>query len=166
MSYGRDFLLFIVILKKCLQNGRSRINCDHSECGAIAQLGERYDGIVEVRSSILLGSTNQKSISMISSQKLETIAASTLSHIADQFESQTDLDVDLQGLQLTICGEMHQTFLLNFHSPTQQMWLSSPVTGAHHFHWDGMWVCTRTAVALNEILSADIRQLFRETISL
>ena len=27
------------------------------EFGAIAQLGERYNGIVEVRSSILLGST-------------------------------------------------------------------------------------------------------------
>ena len=29
------------------------------EFGAIAQLGERYNGIVEVRSSILLGSTNK-----------------------------------------------------------------------------------------------------------
>ena len=28
-----------------------------SKCGAIAQLGERYSGTVEVRSSILLGST-------------------------------------------------------------------------------------------------------------
>ena len=31
--------------------------------GAIAQLGERYNGIVEVRSSILLGSTKIKPIS-------------------------------------------------------------------------------------------------------
>jgi iron donor protein CyaY len=104
---------------------------------------------------------------MISSNNLEVIARKTLNHVADQLESQTSLDIDLQGLQLTVCGDMHQTFLLNFHGPTHQMWLSSPVTGAHHFHWDGtMWVSTRTATPLNEILSADIRQLFSEIVKL
>jgi hypothetical protein len=33
----------------------TRIGC----CGAIAQLGERYNGIVEVTGSIPVGSTNQ-----------------------------------------------------------------------------------------------------------
>lgn len=33
------------------------------KCGVIAQLGERYNGIVEVRSSILLGSTTKQQYS-------------------------------------------------------------------------------------------------------
>lgn len=36
----------------CPYNARTQVN------GAIAQLGERYNGIVEVASSILAGSTN------------------------------------------------------------------------------------------------------------
>jgi hypothetical protein len=41
-----------------LKNGeKAAIYKSDDKSGAIAQLGERYDGIVEVRSSILLGST-------------------------------------------------------------------------------------------------------------
>ena len=39
------------------KNRKRAIDKPDEISGAIAQLGERYDGIVEVRSSILLGST-------------------------------------------------------------------------------------------------------------
>jgi hypothetical protein len=37
--------------------GGDRWRCQDSDNGAVAQLGERYNGIVEVRGSIPLGST-------------------------------------------------------------------------------------------------------------
>ena len=103
---------------------------------------------------------------MAFSLNLESHAKATLQHLADQLESQTDLDVELEGSQLTIYNNKRQTFLLNFHTPTNQLWLSSPVTGAHHFCWKDMWVSTRTEVSLVEILSTDIHQLFKDIVTL
>ncbi|WP_084756166.1 iron donor protein CyaY [Candidatus Paracaedibacter symbiosus] len=102
---------------------------------------------------------------MMSFDSFDSIAQQTLHHLADHLEAQTDLDIELTGLQLTICDDRRQTFLLNFHGPTNQMWLSSPATGAHHFQWNGTaWVSTRTELSLFEILSADMQQLFKETV--
>lgn len=38
------------------------------------------------------------------------------------------------------------TLLLNFHAPSNQIWLSSPLSGALHFSWDDQatqWISTR-----------------------
>jgi len=40
----------------------------------------------------------------------------------------------------------NNTLLLNFHTPSSQIWLSSPLTGALHFSWDDLqekWLSTR-----------------------
>lgn len=104
---------------------------------------------------------------MTFSLNFESIAKTTLHQLADKLELQTDLDVELQGTQLTICDNLQQTFLLNFHSPTDQLWLSSPLTGAHHFIWkNGAWISTRSQISLTEILSSDICQLFKDSVNL
>jgi iron donor protein CyaY len=104
---------------------------------------------------------------MTFSLNLEPFAKATLQKLADKLELQTDLDVELQGTQLTICDNLQQTFLLNFHSPTNQLWLSSPLTGAHHFILDnGVWISTRSQISLTEILSFDICQLFKDSVNL
>lgn len=104
---------------------------------------------------------------MTSSINFELLAKKTLQKFADQFEAETDLDVELVGLELIICDSRRQTFLLNFHNPTNQLWLSSPVSGAHHFCLkEGNWVSTRTSIPLTEILSADIHQLFKDIVNL
>ena len=104
---------------------------------------------------------------MTSSSNLELLAKATLQQLADRLESQTDLEIELNGLQLIIYDANQQTFLLNFHSPTNQLWLSSPVTGAHHFCLNGdVWTSTRSSHLLTEILSQDIHQLFKEIVNL
>ncbi len=104
---------------------------------------------------------------MTFSLNLEPIAKATLQQLADKLELQTDLEVELQGMQLTICDDLQQTFLLNFHSPTNQLWLSSPLTGAHHFILNnGAWISTRSQTSLTEILSSDICQLFKDSVNL
>ena len=43
-----------------------------------------------------------------------------------------DFDVDFEGENLII--EINDsTFVLSIHNPTQQIWMSSPISGAHHF---------------------------------
>ena len=45
-----------------------------------------------------------------------------------------DFDVDFEGENLII--EINDsTFVLSIHNPTQQIWMSSPLSGAHHFEY-------------------------------
>ncbi len=40
------------------------------------------------------------------------------------------------------------TILLNLHAPSNQIWLSSPLSGALHFFWDepqAKWISTRSS---------------------
>ncbi len=47
-------------------------------------------------------------------------------------EKYQDFDVDYEGENLII-EVNNSTFVLSIHNPMSQIWLSSPVSGAHHF---------------------------------
>ncbi len=47
-------------------------------------------------------------------------------------ENYEDYDVDIEDEVLKFEKE-GKTFILNYHEPTSQIWLSSPKSGAHHF---------------------------------
>lgn len=67
-------------------------------------------------------------------------------------------DAELQGGVLTIRGDAG-TWLVNKHSPTRQIWLSSPKSGARHFAFDGasgLWRDTRGAGDLLSTLSDEL----------
>lgn len=54
-----------------------------------------------------------------------------------------DLDPDFNGCELVITLSSG-TFQLNYHGVTDQIWFSSPLSGAHHFcAKDQSWVSTR-----------------------
>lgn len=84
---------------------------------------------------------------------LRSIAIETLQKYADKFENDFDLDVD--GDFLTINNSNGQ-FLLNYHPTLDQLWLASPLTGAHHFRYESDWLCTRTGKTLEAILQKDL----------
>jgi frataxin len=135
-------------------------------CGAIAQLGERYDGIVEVRSSILLGSTiftkirNQghshlhRKHTSLSAYAVE--AYKTLNTLFEQLEK-VGFDGECDGHSLAFDSKKGQPYLLNYHGVTHQIWLASPTTGAHHFRLeDGRWVSTRGTEELISLLESEL----------
>lgn len=50
-----------------------------------------------------------------------------------------DIDVDYQDDVLYLTSP-YGKFVLNKHSPTMKIWLSSPVSGAHYFEYNnGQW---------------------------
>ncbi len=52
-------------------------------------------------------------------------------------------DVDINGQELVL-NNVKGTYQINYHGVTQQIWVSTPVTGAHHFEYrDADWVSTR-----------------------
>lgn len=46
------------------------------------------------------------------------------------------LDVELSDGVMEITTTDSKVFLVNRHEPTSQIWLSSPISGAHHFRYD------------------------------
>ena len=78
----------------------------------------------------------------------QNLAKKTLDDIFNLADKKSqDFDVDFEGENLII--EINDsTFVLSIHNPTQQIWMSSPVSGAHHFEYkeegsNYQWISTR-----------------------
>lgn len=86
-----------------------------------------------------------------------------LNHWLDVLEASAGFDeLDLADGVLQAETEDGKTFILNRHVPLRQVWLSSPVSGAHHYAFDeaaGTWHSTRGGEALSDRLSADLATL-------
>jgi frataxin-like iron-binding protein CyaY len=80
-------------------------------------------------------------------------AMQILEKYADTLENDFDLDLDGDFLKIT---HPKGQFLLNYHPTLDQLWLASPLTGAHHFRYENIWLCTRTGKTLEEILLKDL----------
>ena len=92
----------------------------------------------------------------------ETRALNHLQSLSEQLEEQLGekADVDFHEGILTIEFENGDQYLLNLHKPTQQIWLSSPKSGAHHFSWNetgDRWVSTRDTTVLKELLKSELQ---------
>ena len=78
----------------------------------------------------------------------QNLAKKTLDEIFNIAEKKSpDFDVDFEGENLII-EINNSTFVLSIHNPTQQIWMSSPISGAHHFEYkeEGshyQWISTR-----------------------
>jgi frataxin len=90
----------------------------------------------------------------------ETLADRTLEAFARTIEDALeDAEVELVGGILTIALDDGRQYVINRHGANRQIWLSSPVSGAHHYDSAaGRWRDTRDgsdlAVRLAEELSA------------
>lgn len=76
------------------------------------------------------------------------LASKTLNDIFEKFNNyDSDLEIDFVENNITIETENEKVFVISIHEPTNQIWLSSPVSGAHHFIYDGNekmnWISTR-----------------------
>ena len=92
----------------------------------------------------------------------QNLAKKTLDDIFNLAEKKShDFDVDYEGENLII--EINNlTFVLSIHNPTQQIWMSSPVSGAHHFEYKEQgselkWISTRdSSITLLEKLDTEL----------
>jgi frataxin len=86
-------------------------------------------------------------------------ATQTLDAIADAVENTLGdaYSVDWEGEILTLEDAQGKQYVLNKHAPTEQLWLSSPVSGAWHFAWkNDTWVSTRGEDTLESILHKEL----------
>ena len=95
----------------------------------------------------------------------QNLAKKTLDDIFNLTEKKSqDFDVDFEGENLII-EINNSTFVLSIHNPTQQIWMSSPVSGAHHFEYKEQgskfkWISTRdSSINLLEKLDMELSSL-------
>ncbi len=110
------------------------------------------------------------STSTLDEARFETIATQTLDALFEALEVTLSdaLEADLEGAILSIELEDGRQYILNKHAPNRQLWLSSPVSGAHHFGFDAArdaWVSTRGAGELRALLGSELSSLCGQAVS-
>lgn len=108
---------------------------------------------------------------MSNNNDFDNLSKKTLEKLFDEIDDQLcdDLDVDLNEGILSIELDDGETFLINKHNPSSEIWLSSPYSGAWHFKYDGnsqKWTSTRSSDTLIEKLEQDLSVLLNKKISL
>lgn len=82
-----------------------------------------------------------------------------LNYLADTIEANDpdgDTDIDFNGDILTIINESG-TFVINKQSAAREIWLSSPISGPHHFAMrEGKWRA-RSEDTLYDLLSRELK---------
>ena len=95
--------------------------------------------------------------------EFKKIALETLDDIFNLVESNFDnYEVDYEDENLKIESlEGKGTFIVSIHTPTSQIWLSSPISGAHHFESispeSSEWISTRdTNINLKQLIIKEL----------
>ncbi len=79
---------------------------------------------------------------------LKRIAEKTFESLSSILENilEDKGEIEETGDMMEILFPNKTTILLNFHTPSSQIWFSSPLSGALHFSWDDhqrKWLSTR-----------------------
>lgn len=103
--------------------------------------------------------------------RFETIATETLDHFMEKIDDALGdrLDVDLENGILTMELPTGAQYVLNKHAPNRQIWMSSPVSGASHYAYDGetgKWLSIRGGERLDEVLAYELSSAMGEDLTL
>lgn len=83
-------------------------------------------------------------------------AYKTINTLFEQLEK-SGIDGECDGHSLAFDLPDGRHYLLNYHGVMQQLWLASPMSGAHHFRLqDGHWISTRDTIGLIELLEKEL----------
>jgi len=100
----------------------------------------------------------------ISDTAFAALSDVTLGRLADSLEALDEdglLEVELMAGTLTIELASGAQFVVNRHGPSQQIWLSSPLSGGLHFDYDESeqaWVL-KDGRRLDTLLKAEVETL-------
>ncbi len=94
-------------------------------------------------------------------QQLATEALDNLADALDALDAAGDLELEYQDGIITITIPSGKQFIINKHTPSQQIWLSSPVSGGLHFPYNSTsrkWQLADGRI-LNNVLAEELKTL-------
>lgn len=68
-------------------------------------------------------------------------------------EAATDIDCEWSGGVLTLTFENGSAMIFSRQSAMQELWLAAKSGGFHFHREDGLWLCTKSAETLNEVVA-------------
>jgi len=92
-----------------------------------------------------------------------SLANNLLEHISDSIEDideEGNFDCELSDGILTIEIPSNRQYVINKHEASQQIWLSSPVSGAHRFSYidgDKNWI-SRDEIELYSMMKDELKE--------
>jgi frataxin len=99
-----------------------------------------------------------------------TRAEREIGFLAERLEELTGdvVDVDYEQDVLTLELDDGAQYVVNRQTPTRQIWLSSPFSGAWHYGADpqGVWRATRGGKPLRQLLAEELSERLKRTVSL
>ncbi len=102
--------------------------------------------------------------------EFEKLASAVIDRFAEAIDDALgdQIDVDMHGGILTLTLPGKAQYIINKHGPNREIWLSSPVSGAAHFAFDGkVWVSTRNPdQILDRLLSKELADKFGVEVTL
>mgnify|MGYP000607187165 CR=1 FL=1 len=101
----------------------------------------------------------------------EDMAEKTLEALFSELDEAVgdDADVDYEGGILTIELEDGRQYIVNKHSASKEIWVSSPVSGAAHYAFDEVakaWLSTRGGAVLSQTLADELQQITGHSVTL
>lgn len=91
--------------------------------------------------------------------QLATQTLEALFEAIEEADAAGDFDTEYHDGVLTVILPSGQTFVINRHEPTRQVWVSSPVSGAHYFRFDDATARWReNGVALEDLILGELRR--------
>ena len=86
-------------------------------------------------------------------------ALAELLEFLEELEENHDIEPELEGGILSIIMPDDKEYVINKHTPSRQIWVSSPYSGASYFHFvDEKWVLKRGEIAQNQSLFGFIQK--------
>ncbi len=77
----------------------------------------------------------------------------------EEVDADGQLELDIAGGVMTIVLENGKTFVVSRHEPSQQIWLSSPLSGGLHFSYQsGIWQLA-DGRDMTSLLANELKQL-------
>ncbi len=82
-----------------------------------------------------------------------------LLEFCEELEEQYDVEAELEEGVLNLKMPDGRQYVINKHTPSRQIWVSSPYSGAGYFEWNGAnWAPKRAAAAQGKDLSSFIKE--------
>jgi len=102
--------------------------------------------------------------------EFENLAEQTLENLFEALDEAVGdvADVDFDNGILTVELADGRQYIINKHAPNQEIWLSSPLSGAAHYAYgeSQVWTSTRGNESLKAVLAAEFKQITSRDISL
>ena len=91
-------------------------------------------------------------------REFDRLASATLDRLAERLEEGLDdADVELREGVLTVELAGGAQYVFNRHAPNRELWMSSPISGAHHFApAGGAWRSTRGEATLAGLVADEL----------